>query len=173
LCPLYGACNVVEVDGYERKWILKVQKSDVMVILEQGPFEWCYPKRFFDFSLFPIFLFSIFLWTFILFLQLLFFFLSFSWYDKIIFFLFFLSFQNFLCFVLVRVTLVQGKFQRKCCFTLLGSNWVAKDDSFFFVFFGRKKKRKKWPHIISNCDCFTFKSFNAREKCFIHATTCP
>jgi len=75
--------------------------------------------------------------------------------------------------VLVRVTLFQGNFQRKFCFTLLGSNWVAKDDSFYYFFLGRKKEEKKWPHIISNSDCFTFKSFNAREKSFIHATTCP
>ena len=149
----------------------------------KGPKEWCdgyfgtrafwmvLPQTFLRF-LFVHHFFSIFLWIFILFLQILFFFLSFSWYDKIIFFLFFLSFQNFWCFVLVRVTLVQGNVQRKFCFTLLVSDWVAKDDSFCF-FLGRKKEEKKWPHIISNCDCFTFKSFNAREKSFIHATTCP
>jgi len=62
------------------------------------------------------------------------------------FFFFFLSFQIFLCFVLVRVTFVQGNFQRKFCFTLLGSNWVAKDDSLYCCFLGRKKEKKMATH---------------------------
>jgi len=165
---------VVEVDGYERKWIPK------------GPKEWCdgyfgtrafwmvLPQTFLQFLFvhhFSFFYFSLNFHSFSPNIVLLFV-LFLIWQNHLLS-LFFLSFQKFLCFVLVRVTLVQCNFQRKFCFTLLGSNWVAKDDSFIIFFLGRKKKEKKRPHIISNCDCFSFKSFNAWEMIFIHAITCP